>query len=117
VEYHKIRSFKTFLCRVLGHRINNNPANHWCERCKLAYEEAYHPENYWEKSGIVKPEIDFTKIDNIEFADVDHSDYPDYSNAYIQSADYMGEPMNGWLLDRINEDRQFIHEKLIDDLF
>ncbi len=112
MKYHKFS-----LCKILGHRINENPAHHWCERCKLAYEECYYPKDYYKESGITKPEIDYKEIDNIEFADVDYADYPDFSDAYIVSADYKGEPMNGWQLDRINEDHSYIHEALFDDLF
>jgi hypothetical protein len=37
--------------------------------------------------------IDLTKVTDIVFADIDFADYPDFSDAYIESADYDGEPM------------------------
>jgi hypothetical protein len=37
--------------------------------------------------------IDTTKVTDIVFADIDFSDYPDFADAYIESADYNGEPM------------------------
>jgi len=37
--------------------------------------------------------MDLTKVTDIVFADIDFSDYPDFSDAYIESADYDGEPM------------------------
>ena len=37
--------------------------------------------------------IDTTKVTDIVFADIDFADYPDFADAYIESADYNGEPM------------------------
>ena len=59
MKYHRYRfgligNFKVLLCRIFGHRLNNNPGFHWCGRCGLAYEECYYPEDYWVDSGIVK---------------------------------------------------------------
>jgi hypothetical protein len=64
--YHRLRfgwnplkegnNFKVLLCRIFGHRLNEDPSYHWCGRCGLAYEECYFPKNYWEESGIVKKE-------------------------------------------------------------
>ena len=34
--------------------------------------------------------MDYKKIDNIEIDGIDTKDYPDFSNAYIVSADYDG---------------------------
>lgn len=52
--------------------------------------------------------MDKKKIDNINI-DVSHDEYPDYSNAFIVSADYDGEPMNDEQLEEINEDSDFIY--------
>ena len=57
--YHKYRfgllkNIKVFICKKFGHRINENPAYHWCERCGLAYEECYYPLDYFVQSGLVK---------------------------------------------------------------
>jgi len=62
-------------------------------------------------------EMDLSKIDNIKFDDVDYNDYPDFCDAFISSADYNGEPMDEDQLELLNEDREFIHEKLFDQLF
>lgn len=58
MKYHGLRfgiwkNVKVLFCRAFGHRINENPANHWCERCNLAYEECYYPLDWWVESGIV----------------------------------------------------------------
>ena len=42
-------------------------------------------------------------ITNVEFEDIDYSDYPDFCDAYIVSADLNGVPMNGEQLDALNE--------------
>ena len=59
MQYHRYRlglkgNIKVWLCKLVGHRINENPADHWCERCGLAYEECYYPDDWWVRSGIVK---------------------------------------------------------------
>lgn len=60
--------------------------------------------------------MDLSKIDNIEFGGVNHKDAPDYSDAYVLSADYNGVPMNANQLNDINENAQFVHDKLMDHL-
>jgi hypothetical protein len=64
----------------------------------------------------MKQEMDYAKITNIEFDGIDHSDYPDYSDAYIVSADYDGVEMTDLQIEEINEDRDFVYEKLMDNL-
>ena len=61
--------------------------------------------------------LDFSQIDNIQFDGIDHDDYPDFVDAYIVSADYCGEDMTEEQLERVNEDSQFVHEKLMEQLF
>lgn len=61
-------------------------------------------------------EIDYSKIDNIVFGDVRYNDYPDLCDAYIESADYDGNPMSEEMLDEIDEDSQFVYESLLNYL-
>lgn len=56
--------------------------------------------------------MDYAKITNIEFDDVDRNDHPDYCDAYILSADYNGREMTEDELEEINQDRTFVLEKL-----
>lgn len=58
--------------------------------------------------------MDLSKVDNIEFDDVHYWDYPDYSDAYIISADYEGVPMTEEQLEEVNEYKDFISEKLLE---
>jgi|JI9StandDraft_1071089.scaffolds.fasta_scaffold1529448_2 hypothetical protein len=57
------------------------------------------------------------KIDNIKFEDIDYKDHPDYSDAYISSCDIDGVPATEEQLEELNDDREFIHEKLWDYLY
>jgi hypothetical protein len=61
-------------------------------------------------------ELDLTKVDNISFDGIDHRDYPDYCDAFIESADYNGEPMTEEQLEELNDNRYFVYEKVWDYL-
>lgn len=56
-------------------------------------------------------------IDSIEFDDIDHSDYPDFCDAFISYAEIGGKPMTGIELDKLNDDRDFVYEKLMEYIF
>lgn len=56
-------------------------------------------------------------IDNIKFEDIDHSDYPDFCDAFISYAEKDGIPMTEEEIDKLNEDREFVNEKLMEYLF
>ena len=61
--------------------------------------------------------MDLTKINNIEFDGIDHEDHPDYCDVYISSADYNGKEMNEQELEELNDDRDFVYDKLWDYLY
>ena len=61
--------------------------------------------------------MDTTKIDNIEFSDVYPSDAPDFCDAYISAAAYEGRTMTDKELDKLNENRDFVYEALMDELY
>lgn len=48
-------------------------------------------------------EIDVTKIENIRLDGVDPKDHPDYCDAYVESADYLGESLDDDQLEWLNE--------------
>ena len=52
--------------------------------------------------------MDTKQIDNIVLGGA--NDYPDFADAYIESADYKGQPMTQKQLDAINEDREFVYK-------
>jgi hypothetical protein len=60
--------------------------------------------------------LDYTKITNVKFDDVDHNDYPDYCDAYISEAHYDGVEMTQDQLDDLNGDVSFVYEKLMEFL-
>jgi hypothetical protein len=64
-----------------------------------------------------KKTMDYKKIDNIEIDGIDTKDYPDFCDAYIVSADYDGVPMTDKQLDEINEDGDFQHQCIMNDIF
>ena len=61
--------------------------------------------------------LDRTKITNIEFGDINYKDAPDFCDAFICSADYDGTSMTEEQLLEINEDPDFVYEKLEDYLY
>lgn len=66
--------------------------------------------------------LDLNKITDIEFGGIDHSDYPDYCDAYISQA-FLGYPSGGTRelteseLDLLNDNRDFVYEKLMEYLY
>jgi hypothetical protein len=56
--------------------------------------------------------LDYSKIDNIKVDGIDYSDYPDFCDAYIASADYDGRAMTDEELDLLNEDYDFVYSAL-----
>ena len=61
--------------------------------------------------------MDYKKIDNIEVDVIDSKDYPDVCDAYIVREDYDGVPMTDKQLDEINEDGDFQHECIVNDIY
>ena len=61
--------------------------------------------------------MDYKKIDNIEMDGIDTNDYPDFSDAFISSADYDGVKMTDTQLDELNEDLDFVHQSVYNELF
>jgi hypothetical protein len=59
--------------------------------------------------------MDLSKIDNIDFWH-DPIDYPDFADAFILHADYDGVEMTEDQLNGINNNSEFIHEKLMESL-
>ena len=60
--------------------------------------------------------FDYDKITNVVLDGIHHWDYPDYCDAFIDSADYNGKEMTDEQLDELNEDYELIHELVWDNL-
>lgn len=61
--------------------------------------------------------MDYSKITNVSLDGINTRDYPDFSDAYIESADYDGEPMTDEQLDELNEDYDFVYQKVLNHIF
>lgn len=57
------------------------------------------------------------EITNIAFDGIDHNDSPDFCDAYIVSAERNGVPLSEDEIDEINDDKDFVHEKLMEYLY
>jgi len=60
--------------------------------------------------------MDKILIDNIVFQ-YDSKDYPKFTDTLILSADYDGKEMTSDQLDEINEDGEWVYEKLLEWLY
>ena len=61
--------------------------------------------------------LDYSKITNVFVGGIDMEDYPDFCDAYIESADYGNREMTDEELDILNEDGEFISEHAHSQLF
>ena len=62
--------------------------------------------------------IDFKLITNVSVDGIDTSDYPDFVDAFIESADYKGKPMSDEMIDELNSEHlDFVSECVYDSLF
>ena len=59
-------------------------------------------------------EIDYSKIEVVEIDGVDHSDYPDYCDAYISKAYIGGQEATQEQLDVLNDNDQYRYEAVMD---
>jgi hypothetical protein len=61
--------------------------------------------------------LDYSLIDNVEIDGVDTADYPDFGDAYIVSADYNGREMTDDEIELLNDDGDFVLEKVYEYIF
>ena len=62
-------------------------------------------------------EINYDLISDVEVEDVKGWDYPDFCDAYISDATYNGEPMSEEMLEELNQDGEFVYEKVLESLY
>ena len=60
--------------------------------------------------------LDYEKITNVFVGGIDHEDYPDFCDAYIESADYDNREMTEDELEILNQDGEFVLEKTYSQL-
>tara|TARA_B110001454_G_C12284497_1_gene252564 strand:+ start:300 stop:488 length:189 start_codon:yes stop_codon:yes gene_type:complete len=61
--------------------------------------------------------MDYSKITEIEVDGIDHSDFPDFVDAFIANAYYNDVEMTEMQLEELNEDRDFVYECTLDSIF
>lgn len=61
--------------------------------------------------------MDFKLITNIKVEGINFNDYPDFVDAYIDSAEYDGVEMTDEQLDELNENSEFVHDCVYNQLF
>jgi hypothetical protein len=61
--------------------------------------------------------LDYSLIDNVELDGIDYGDYPDFCDAFIVSADYDGREMGDDEIELLNNDGDFVLEKVYEYIF
>jgi hypothetical protein len=61
--------------------------------------------------------LDYEKISNVFVGGIDMEDYPDFCDAYIESADYDNRDMTDEEVEILPEDGSFISEHAHSQLF
>lgn len=69
--------------------------------------------------GTIVPKIilDYSQIQDVEIEDIDLRDFPDFCDAFIASATYMGREMTDDELDVLNEDSDYVYAAVEDRLY
>ena len=61
--------------------------------------------------------IDAYKVTDLVWSDVDHSDYPDYCDAFIESATYKDREMTEDEIEELMDDNpEWCYEKLMESI-
>ncbi len=64
----------------------------------------YKGENHMQIGFEENPErIDLNELENVKWEDINHYDYPDYSDAFISYAELAGRPLTESELDEVND--------------
>jgi hypothetical protein len=61
--------------------------------------------------------VNYSLIDNVDIDGIDFADYPDFSDAYIVSADYDGREMTDDEIELLNSDGEFVLEKVFEKIY
>lgn len=65
----------------------------------------------------IEIELDYKKITDIELDNIRMDDYPDFCDAFIQSATCGDRELTEEELDILNEDREYVHQKVWEYLY
>lgn len=61
--------------------------------------------------------MELDKISNIELGGIDHSDYPDFCDAFIESAEYNGVELTDAEIEELNCNSEFVYDCVLKELF
>ena len=61
--------------------------------------------------------MELDTISNIELGGIDTNDYPDFCDAFIESAEYDGVELTDAELDELNCNRDFVYQCVLNELF
>jgi hypothetical protein len=61
--------------------------------------------------------LDYSLIDNVQIDGVDTSDYPDFCDAFIVSADYDGREMTDEEIEILNDDVEFVLQQVYEYIY
>lgn len=61
--------------------------------------------------------MDKSKLENVKIAKIDMKDYPDFVDAFVESASIEGRELSEEELDELNEDRDFVHQLVMEKLY
>jgi hypothetical protein len=61
--------------------------------------------------------LDYSQIADVVVASIDLSDYPDFCDAYVESATYQGRDMTEEELEVLNEDGEFVYNHAVEQVF
>ena len=63
-------------------------------------------------------QINLSQIENMEFEGVDFSDYPDFVDAFLVSAEINGRDLTEEEIDYLNDEHyEFINERVFSSIF
>ena len=57
------------------------------------------------------------KIEDVEIEGIDYKDAPDFCDAFIASATIDGREATEEELDQLNEDQDFVYEKVLESIY
>ena len=61
--------------------------------------------------------MELDKISNIELGGIDTNDYPDFVDAFIESAEYDGVELTDAEIDELNCNSEFVYQCVLNELF
>lgn len=80
------------------------------QRNHLTFDQWYEA-SFNEETQVETPtELDYSKITNVFVGGIDMEDFPDFCDAYIESADYGDREMSAEELEILNEDSGYVSE-------